>query len=323
LNQYDIPELQDEVLPDSVDDSHLSLAERRPWTRRLNRCLPARFRDVLPQTPPSLQLARPEEPNISEIDLSVPTQGATDITDSSSSSIPARIGSGLCRLFKTPRNIFGLWRQYNSTDLPSYDPEEQISLQDLSDVPVCANPAEADGLYYPFPNRSAFLMAEWHWNGGEHKSRASFRDLTDIISNPEFLTSDIRDINWDRINDELGTDDDDMEWLDEDAGWTCTPVTLSVPYQSRRGVPSQPGAGPQNYTVNDFHHRSLVSVIKEKISGLKDGHQFHFEPYEQYWQIRDDADPIRTQGELYTSPVFLAAHHKLQDSPGEPGCDLP
>jgi hypothetical protein len=67
----------------------------------------------------------------------------------------------------------------------------------------------------------------------------------------------------------------------------------------------------------------LVSIIKEKISGLKDGHQFHFEPYEQHWQQSDEADPVRTQGELYTSPAFLAAHQELQDSPEEPGCDLP
>jgi hypothetical protein len=127
-------------------------------------------------------------------------------------------------------------------------------LQDLSDVPVFADPAEADELYYPFPNRSAFLLAEWHWNGGEQKSRRSFRNLTDIISNPEFLMTDIRNVNWNQIDQELGTENDDMEWLDEDAGWTHTPVTLSVPYQTRRGIPSRHGAGPQNYTVRDFRH---------------------------------------------------------------------
>jgi hypothetical protein len=276
------------------------------------------FRDVVPQTPPSLQLARPEEPDMSGNGLPVPVQRTSD----NILNISARIDSGLRRLFRTPRNIFGLSRQYRSTTLPSHDPEEQVSLQDLSDVPVCVDPTEADELYYPFPNRSAFLLAEWHWNGGEQKSRTSFRNLTDIISNPEFLTTDIRDVNWDRINEALGTDDD-MEWLDEDAGWIHTPVTLSVPYQSRRGVPSRPDADPQNYTVNDFRHRRLVSIIKEKISGLKDGHQFHFDPYELYWQRNDDADPVRTQGELYTSPAFLAAHQELQDSPEEPGCDLP
>jgi len=101
------------------------------------------------------------------------------------------------------------------------------------------------------------------------------------------------------------------------------PVTISVPYESRWGVLSKPGTCPQNYTVDDFYHQSLISIIKKKISGLKDGHQFHFEPYEQHWQRNDDVDPIWTQGKLYTSPAFIEAHQELQDSVAEPGCDLP
>ena len=42
-----------------------------------------------------------------------------------------------------------------------------------------------------------------------------------------------------------------------------------------------------------------------------------------FWQPENCQPPIRVQGELYTSPVFINAHRELQDSPGEPGCDLP
>jgi hypothetical protein len=34
-------------------------------------------------------------------------------------------------------------------------------------------------------------------------------------------------------------------------------------------------------------------------------------------------NPVRVQGELYTSPAFVDAHQELQDSPAEPGCNLP
>src|SRR5262245_41562096 len=37
-----------------MEDSNLTMMERRPWARRLNRRLPLRFRDVLPQPPPAL-----------------------------------------------------------------------------------------------------------------------------------------------------------------------------------------------------------------------------------------------------------------------------
>lgn len=239
-----------------------------------------------------------------------------------SSSLAACLGSGLRRIFRTPRNIFGLSRRYEATELPSFDPEELVTLQDLSSIPACSDPPEPKG-FYPYPNCSAFELGSWHWNGGANKSQASFRELIDIISDPEFQTADVRNINWSQINEVLGTDEDIGEWLDEDAGWARTPVTISVPYQSRRGIPSERGAGPRNFTVKEFRHRNLVSIIKEKVSRLGESHQFHFEPYELYWQRDDNVDPIRVQGELYTSPAFIDAHRELQDSPAEPGCALP
>jgi hypothetical protein len=183
-------------------------------------------------------------------------------------------------------------------------------------------PDSSDLNFYPYPNRSAFELGCWHWNSGTQKSQASFRELINIIGDPEFQSIDIQNVNWDHINEVLGTDED-TEWLDEDAGWTQTPVTISVPYQSRRGILSGPGVGPRNYTVEDFRHRNLVSIIKERISQLAENHQFHFEPYELHWQRNGSVGPIRVQGELYTSPAFIDAHRELQDSPGEPECDLP
>ena len=42
------------TLDEDVDNSQLSMMERRPWTQRLNRRLPLRFRDPLPQPSPHL-----------------------------------------------------------------------------------------------------------------------------------------------------------------------------------------------------------------------------------------------------------------------------
>ena len=49
----------------------------------------------------------------------------------------------------------------------------------------------------------------------------------------------------------------------------------------------------------------------------------HFEPYELFWKPNEDLEPVRVYSELYTSDAFLEAHRSLQDSPPEPGCDLP
>ena len=50
----------------------------------------------------------------------------------------------------------------------------------------------------------------------------------DIISDADFHQDDVRNVNWDHINNTLSADDVN-EWLDDDAGWTSTPV--SVPFQ--------------------------------------------------------------------------------------------
>jgi hypothetical protein len=114
-----------------------------------------------------------------------------------------------------------------------------------------------------------------------------------------------------------------MEWMDVDGGWTRTPVTISVPFQKRRGERIDRQAGPQDYIVADFYHRSLVSVIREKLSSPEHDRHFHYEPYELNWQPPNLPHPIKTYGELYTSPSFIRAHNDLQNSPAEPGCCLP
>ena len=176
--------------------------------------------------------------------------------------------------------------------------------------------------FYPYPNHTSFRLGDWFWNGGVQKSKDSFHELIQIIGDPEFHPEDVQGVKLDQVNKELGTEDE-QEWLDEDAGWTHTTVTISVPYQDRHGVPLNPDAGPRNYVVNDFYYRSLVSVIREKLSGLGNCHRFHFEPYELLWQPTKDGERIRVQGKLYTSPAFIDAHREVQDLPGEPGCDLP
>lgn len=291
---------------DGTKDSHLTMMERRPWTQRINRRLPKRFRDELPQPPPPIS----EEQNVG-------------IASSPASETTQRTRSTIQHVFTSVKNAFGLFRRYQSTSPPTYDPDDQLTTDDLSNIPSAhGSPTEAPPDFYPYPNRSAFLIGDWFWNGGVNKSQASFNTLMDIIGDPEFNQDDVRDVHWGHVNKELGTEDAG-EWLDEDAGWTSTPVSISVPFQPRRGQPSPMGACARNYSVGEFHHRKLVSVIKEKITGLKATHQFHFEPYELLWHPPHLPEPVHVQGELYSSPAFIDAHRDIQDSPGEPGCDLP
>ena len=311
LNNFDMQEVVDELLPDVIDDSHLSIMERRQWTQR-NRRLPRRFRDELPQPPQPL----PPPHIVQAVTSSQREEGI-------SSTLAERLNrTRLHRFFTTPYNAFGLARRFYTKGLPTYDPEENISLQDLSNIDLPTHTSNSSQVFYPYPNHSSFALGDWFWNGGVQKSQATFRQLIDIICDADFRLEDVREVKWDKINKELGIEEG--EWLDEDAGWIRTPVTISVPYQVRRGVPSTPRAGPRNFVVEDFFHKPLVSMVREKISHLKDTHLFHQEPYELLWQPSNAGqEPIRVQGELYNSPAFMDAYRELQDSPGVPGCDLP
>jgi hypothetical protein len=83
----------------------------------------------------------------------------------------------------------------------------------------------------------------------------------------------------------------------------------------------------KEFDAGILHHRKLISVIKEKITRPSRAvhPHLHFEPYEFFWQPTDTVEPVRlgVHGKLYTSNAFLETDRELQDSPGEPGCDLP
>lgn len=280
-------------------DPHMSLSERR--TRRPIKPKPKHYNDILPTPPPSLQpqpLPLVENP----------------------STRPALI----LKYFQSPRSIFGLRRKYYATESPVHDPEELVTLDDLSSaqptVPGAVPTPDKDG-YLPYPNRSSFLLGDWYWSDGVQKSKQSFKRLLDIVGEPSFSPSDVRNTPWNTIDTTLGSSEKDEshdgEWLDADAGWTRTPIKISVPFHSHT---SNPGA--KDYVGGHLYHRSLVEIIKERISDFTAAQRFHFQPYQLSWSPHPSSYEIPVYGELYTSPSFLKAHHILQNTPQEPGCSL-
>jgi hypothetical protein len=251
--------------------------EREPWKKRSNRRLPSRLRDLIPQALPFLpprQLAP-----IPSTQASANTGEVPSLPSSPSQSLSQPVS----RILTTERNDFGLFRHYEASEPPDHDPEEDITLTELSDISNEASTPIALS-FYPYPNQSSFLLGDWYWNGGPQKSQASFKALVEIISDSEFKAADIKHTRWDFVNRTLASEDDNHDWLDEAAGWMTTPVSINVPYQSRRGVVSDPGAGPREFTIPSFHYRNLISVIREKLAHPTDTAHFHYKPYELHWQ---------------------------------------
>ena len=135
----------------------MSLAERRP--RRL-KCLPKRFKDIVPQPlpllPPVSAVPRPLNDGIM---LRAPSPPASNEPQ----SVKRSLGSRIHQIFQTPKNIFGLFRRYFSETLPTHDPEEHKNILDLSDEPIIyTRPHFADNgnPFEPFPNKSSFRLAD-------------------------------------------------------------------------------------------------------------------------------------------------------------------
>ena len=302
----------------------MSLAERRPRRRRQ---LPVRFRDILPEPAPSLPPNSGPTPSLAPQIGTQPQSGCDSpgaltgaaSTWSSASSIPNHIVPSICpcdrHVLRSPPNSFNLIRQYYHA-FPDHDPEDNTSLEDLSSQTL---PSDSRG-FYPYPNENSFRLGEWYWNQNTQKSQNDFKTLLSIVSDSGFHPSRVRNTKWDDINRKLGLNEfDKQEWIDEDAGWMKKHITISVPFHSKTASP-----GPREYVVDDFYHRSLVSVMREKLQNRQDNRLFHYQPYELFWQPADGSQrDVRVYGELYTSPVFIEAHNDLQNSPREPGCELP
>ncbi|KAG2052328.1 hypothetical protein BDR06DRAFT_983179 [Suillus hirtellus] len=292
---------------DIDEGEEVSLAQQR--TRRQNCQLPLRFRDVLPQPLPTAPMEVRDQP---------PESVGSVVTTDQRPALPTR------KVFCTPPNIFGLVRQYFSSEPPSHDPEEYITLADLSfipgSLPVTEEPpmfavSSSDSQYHPYPNRLSFQLGNWYWNQGIQKSQGDYAKLLEILSDDTFNTAD-------RINRQLGAnkydEGDEDEWEDEDAGWKKTPVSIKVPFSHTTDTP-----GPQSYQAAELYHHSLVAVMREKLANAQDDKLFHYEPYELHWKTPHLDREIPIYGDLYTSPAFLDAHSQLQESPRERGCDLP
>lgn len=308
---------------DSIDVDR-SIAERR--IRRPRR-LPKRIRDMPPNLlaalppsllPPTSVLATPPSA------LPLPSTSTLPKSSTPLSSALSRVR----KILKSTRNLFGLYRQYHATQFPEHDPDENVTFDDLMDTSADSS-SSLPVSYSPYPTESSFLLGEWYWNDGVKKSQSSFNNLLKIVGHPDFRPEDVAGANWRRINAQLAegvwgdgpnTGDCEDGWEDErvDGDWIKTPIKITVPFHKKTLNP-----GSEEFEAGMLYHRKLISVIREKISRPCSHPHLHFEPYELYWQPNETTEPVRTHGELYASDAFFDAHRALQDSPGEPGCQLP
>lgn len=295
-----------------------SIAERR--SRRENRRLPKRYRDVLPdiQLPKTLSL-----PECTPLPQPAPSLQSTSLTQSAPSQSPLP----KVNFLKSACNNFWLYRQYKGNRFPDHDPHENVTFHDFIDdlTDATTDPeSEFTNYYEPYPNRSSFLLGEWYWNGCVKKSFSDFKKLIDIVGHPEFRPEDVASTRWTHADNYLSGDlhiegnESSRQAEPDDGAWFQTPIKLQVPFPKRSLHPGQ-----KDFLVGCLRHKKLIPAIREKISRQSAHLYLHFEPYELHWKPPGASDPVRVYGDLYTSDAFIKAHDEIQNLPGEPNCDLP
>lgn len=315
-NCHDIPELAE-------DNSHLSIAERR---QRRPRRMPKRYQDLMPEPEPSLPPLSATFTSASTSPLPstnlAPHLTGNDIADSTNTNTytsPPQTSQEI----RTLKNAFGLVRKYVTKQLPIFNPDEYTTSADSASK-SSVTPLHNNHSFLPYPNENSFRLGLWYWNGGAQKSQESFKQLLNIVGDPSFNSSDVRNTNWNKIDATLASDTLDEieqpegEWEDVDAGWRKKSIKILVPFHRRTENP-----GTREYFGAEIYHRSLVDIIKEKVTDSHNALRMHLDPYELLWEPTSLRKEVRVYGELYTSKAFLNAHKKLQDSPREFGCDLP
>ncbi|TEB04127.1 hypothetical protein FA13DRAFT_1575394, partial [Coprinellus micaceus] len=129
-----------------------------------------------------------------------------------------------------------------------------------------------------------------------------------------FRISDISSVNWKTTFSHLGSNKDDLSdaeglWIRDD-GWKSTEISIDVPFHNQT---KDPGLKP--YHVGTFKHRSVVSIIREKLSSDTESRYFHYYPYKSHWRRSPDSPEVELYGELYSSQAFRDAHEEIQRKP--------
>ncbi|KAJ3530358.1 hypothetical protein NMY22_g8609 [Coprinellus aureogranulatus] len=181
--------------------------------------------------------------------------------------------------------------------------------------------------FEPFPNLSSFEIGEWFWGQGTQKSVKDFKALIQILTSPDFSIDDIRKTKWTRIFHELARNKEELrpsrpQWID-DSGWKESDIKVEVPLHSRMAE----GKGVEEYLAGKLHHRSIVSIVEEKIRNAQDSQFFHYEGFELMWKPGEgEGSPeYRVLSEMYQSDAFLKAQREVREStpPEIKDCELP
>jgi len=220
---------------------------------------------------------------------------------------------------KTTFNSFGLCRLYPCR--PSFEPDQLIQSSLLARTSPIATSSSTLGVNspptvfappYPFPNMSIYRLMSWMHSSGNLLSETKVSHLVkDVILADDFDRKDFENFSVRQNLRKLDMDESGKRVTFPD-DWVQTGVTINIPTKARED-------GPQPYTIDGFHYRPLIEVIRAAFADVQAG-AYHLLPFKRLWKDPLDGHEERVYDELYTSDAWLEAQDDIQRLPKEPGC---
>ncbi|EUC56392.1 hypothetical protein RSOL_175040 [Rhizoctonia solani AG-3 Rhs1AP] len=228
--------------------------------------------------------------------------------------------------FTTTFDSFGQYRVY--LHKPLTIPDSACELEDFLDIQSRPSKSSAlDGispnsissLIAPCPNMSSFRLQHWHWNEGHKKSQSARESLIrDVITQPDFVPSDLLNVDWRQLDNSLA-----LFSLDNNIEHKHTSVSLPIPPRTPAAATSYKLNPTQNIlSIPTTSCQSLLGAVKRAFT-KNNQHFFHYEPYNAYFRDPKTSKSYQVFGEAYESQRMLDMHQHVQRVPLDEPCDLP
>ncbi|KAG9083592.1 hypothetical protein FRC06_004467, partial [Ceratobasidium sp. 370] len=155
---------------------------------------------------------------------------------------------------------------------------------------------------------------------GIKKSEGACESLIrDVISQPDFVPSDLSKVKWDKLDNALASYAVESTTSPTNATLLLSTIPLRTPaaaahYKSEPSLNVVPIPTVQCVT--------LLHAIELSFT-QNNPHFFHYEPYKAYCHDAKTSKTFRAYGEAYESQRMLNMHHEVQNLVLDEPCDLP
>ena len=296
-------------------DSDRPLALRRATrTRRV----PARFgksSDLLPSAQMAAMTIYSQAMTPESSPAPSPTSSPSPISRSPS-PMPVDLPAPEPTIHETFPNLFGLYRRF--TIWPSVDPENDITIDDLTDAPTFINTTDrgyrkaedafgtdsSSNPFAPYLNATVYRLMNWFYQTGSK----TLNDLNNLVHNvilaPEFDADHLQNFS---ASSEAKRLDDNPVFPSSD-GWQESSVKLRLPKTFAKYASED--EAPQ-VEISGILHRDLLQSI---ISAFKDPsfEAFNLKGFTQFWKPSPDEPVEEIYGEIYASEKFREMEREVQ-----------